>query len=60
LPRSNFSIPIARCRPQDDVDMPHEARLRGQGINVSVLGPSSTRLDAERRRPPPLVGASVH
>jgi hypothetical protein len=40
--------------------MPHEARLRGQGINVSVLGPSSTRLDAERRRPPPLVGASVH
>jgi cysteine desulfurase / selenocysteine lyase len=40
----------------DDV----EARLRGQGINVSVSGPSSTRLDAERRRLPPLVRASVH
>jgi selenocysteine lyase/cysteine desulfurase len=40
----------------DDV----QARLRGQGINVSVSGPSSTRLDAERRRLPPLVRASVH
>jgi cysteine desulfurase / selenocysteine lyase len=37
-----------------------QARLRGQGINVSVSGPSSTRLDAERRRLPPLVRASVH
>jgi cysteine desulfurase/selenocysteine lyase len=40
----------------DDV----QARLRSQGINVSVSGPSSTRLDAERRRLPPLVRASVH
>jgi selenocysteine lyase/cysteine desulfurase len=40
----------------DDV----QARLRGQGINVSVSGPSSTRLDTERRRLPPLVRASVH
>jgi cysteine desulfurase / selenocysteine lyase len=40
----------------DDV----QARLRGQGINVSVSEPSSTRLDAERRRLPPLVRASVH
>jgi cysteine desulfurase / selenocysteine lyase len=40
----------------DDV----QARLRVQGINVSVSGPSSTRLDAERRRLPPLVRASVH
>ncbi len=40
----------------DDV----QARLRGQGINVAVSGPSSTRLDAERRRLPPLVRASVH
>ncbi len=37
-----------------------QARLRSQGINVSVSGPSSTRLDAERRRLPPLVRASVH
>jgi cysteine desulfurase/selenocysteine lyase len=37
-----------------------QARLRGQGINVSVSPPSSTRLDAERRRLPPLVRASVH
>jgi cysteine desulfurase / selenocysteine lyase len=37
-----------------------QARLRGQGINVSVSEPSSTRLDAERRRLPPLVRASVH
>ena len=28
-----------------------QARLRGQGINVSVSEPSSTRLDAERRAP---------
>jgi cysteine desulfurase / selenocysteine lyase len=35
-------------------------RLRAQGINVSVSEPSSTRLDAERRRLPPLVRASVH
>jgi selenocysteine lyase/cysteine desulfurase len=40
----------------DDV----QSLLRGQGINVSVSGPSSTRLDAERRRLPPLVRASVH
>jgi cysteine desulfurase/selenocysteine lyase len=40
-----------------DVD---RARLRGQGINLSVSGPSSTRLDAERRRLPPLVRALVH
>jgi cysteine desulfurase / selenocysteine lyase len=40
----------------DDV----QARLRSQGINVSVSGPSSTRLDAERRRLPPLVRSSVH
>ena len=40
----------------DDV----RARLRGQGINVAVSGPSSTRLDAERRGLPPLVRASVH
>jgi len=33
--------------------------LTGQGINVSVSEPSSTRLDADRRRPP-LVRASVH
>ena len=37
-----------------------QARLRGQGINVSVSEPSSTRLDAERRRLPSLVRASVH
>jgi selenocysteine lyase/cysteine desulfurase len=37
-----------------------QARLRSQGINVSVSGPSSTRLDAVRRRLPPLVRASVH
>jgi cysteine desulfurase / selenocysteine lyase len=36
------------------------ARLRGQGINVSVSEPSSTRLDSERRQLPPLVRASVH
>jgi selenocysteine lyase/cysteine desulfurase len=40
----------------DDV----QSLLRGQGINVSVSEPSSTRLDAERRRLPPLVRASVH
>jgi cysteine desulfurase/selenocysteine lyase len=40
----------------DDV----RAGLRGQGINVSVSEPSSTRLDADRRRLPPLVRASVH
>ena len=34
--------------------------LTGQGINVSVSEPSSTRLDADRRRLPPLVRASVH
>jgi cysteine desulfurase / selenocysteine lyase len=34
--------------------------LAGQGINVSVSEPSSTRLDADRRRLPPLVRASVH
>jgi 8-oxo-dGTP pyrophosphatase MutT (NUDIX family) len=39
--------------------VPHEARLRGQGLNVSVSGLSSTRLDAERRRLPPLVRASM-
>ena len=37
-----------------------QARLRGQGINVSVSEPSSTRLDAERRRLPSLVRASIH
>jgi selenocysteine lyase/cysteine desulfurase len=37
-----------------------QARLRSQGINVSVSVPSSTRLDAVRRRLPPLVRASVH
>jgi cysteine desulfurase/selenocysteine lyase len=37
-----------------------QARLRSQGINVSVSGPSSTRLDAVRRGLPPLVRASVH
>jgi cysteine desulfurase/selenocysteine lyase len=37
-----------------------QGRLRSQGINVSVSGPSSTRLDAVRRRLPPLVRASVH
>ena len=40
--------------------MPPEARLRGQGINVSVSGPSSIWLDAERRRQRPLMRASVH
>jgi cysteine desulfurase/selenocysteine lyase len=40
----------------DDV----RAGLRDQGINVSVSEPSSTRLDADRRRLPPLVRASVH
>ena len=34
--------------------------LTGQGINVSVSEPSSTRLDADRRQLPPLVRASVH
>jgi selenocysteine lyase/cysteine desulfurase len=34
--------------------------LARQGINVSVSEPSSTRLDADRRRLPPLVRASVH
>jgi cysteine desulfurase / selenocysteine lyase len=34
--------------------------LAGQGINVAVSDPSSTRLDAERRHLPPLVRASVH
>jgi len=34
--------------------------LAGQGINVSVSEPSSTRLDADRRRLPPLVRASIH
>jgi cysteine desulfurase/selenocysteine lyase len=34
--------------------------LAGQGINVSVSEPSSTWLDADRRRLPPLVRASVH
>jgi selenocysteine lyase/cysteine desulfurase len=37
-----------------------QARLRGQGVNVSVSAPSSTRLDTERRQLPPLVRASVH
>jgi cysteine desulfurase / selenocysteine lyase len=37
-----------------------QARLRGQGINVSVSAPSSTRLDTERRHLPPLMRASVH
>ena len=37
-----------------------QAGLRVAGINVSVSGPSATRLDAERRRLPPLVRASVH
>ncbi|MGH9215515.1 MAG: aminotransferase class V-fold PLP-dependent enzyme, partial [Acidimicrobiales bacterium] len=36
------------------------ARLRGQGINVSVSDASSTRLDSERRQLPPLIRASVH
>ena len=36
------------------------ARLRAEGINVSVSPPSSTRLDTDRRRLPPLVRASVH
>jgi cysteine desulfurase / selenocysteine lyase len=40
----------------DDV----QGRLRGEGINVAVSEPSSTRLDAERRRLPPLIRASVH
>jgi len=34
--------------------------LRERGINVSVSGPSSTRLDAEARDLPDLVRASVH
>ena len=34
--------------------------LARAGINVSVSGPSSTRLDADRRELPPLVRASVH
>lgn len=34
--------------------------LRARGINVSVSTPSSTRLDAEARRLPDLVRASVH
>ena len=34
--------------------------LAGQGINVAVSEPSSTRLDADRRHLPPLVRASVH
>jgi selenocysteine lyase/cysteine desulfurase len=36
------------------------AALRGQGVNVSVSGPSSTLLDATRRKLPELVRASVH
>jgi cysteine desulfurase / selenocysteine lyase len=34
--------------------------LRERSVNVSVSAPSSTRLDAEARRLPPLVRASVH
>lgn len=36
------------------------SRLADQGINVSVSGPSSTRLDADSRQLPPIVRASVH
>ncbi len=37
-----------------------KARLAAESINVSVSKPSSTLLDAESRRLPPLVRASVH
>jgi selenocysteine lyase/cysteine desulfurase len=36
------------------------ATARAAGVNVSVSSPSSTRLDADRRRLPSLVRASVH
>jgi selenocysteine lyase/cysteine desulfurase len=35
-------------------------RLRARGIHTSVSTPAATRLDATRRRLPPLVRASVH
>jgi selenocysteine lyase/cysteine desulfurase len=34
--------------------------LRAAGVNVSVSSPSYTLLDADHRRLPPLVRASVH
>jgi selenocysteine lyase/cysteine desulfurase len=37
-----------------------QAALRERNVNVSVSGPSSTRLDAEARDLPALVRASVH
>ena len=36
------------------------AAARAAGVNVSVSTPSSTRLDADERRLPDLVRASVH
>jgi selenocysteine lyase/cysteine desulfurase len=42
--------------PSEDV----RRELARAGVNVSVSGPSSTRLDADRRELPPLVRASVH
>ena len=37
-----------------------KARLRAEAINLSVSRPSSTLLDAARRRLPPVIRASVH
>lgn len=37
-----------------------KARLRAEGVNVSVSSPSSTLIDATRRKLPPIMRASVH
>jgi selenocysteine lyase/cysteine desulfurase len=37
-----------------------QRKLAAAGVNVAVSSPSSTLLDAEQRRLPPLVRASVH
>ena len=37
-----------------------KARLRADGINLSVSNPSSTLIDATRRRLPPVIRTSVH
>lgn len=46
---------------KDGIDAAEVQRtLAGRGVNVAVSVPRSTLLDAERRRLPPLVRASVH
>ncbi len=44
----------------DEAGLAVKARMRAQGINISVSHPGSTLLDATRRNLPPLIRASVH